>query len=111
MEAIARARQDFKTTKNSVIGHYLIHSYLYYIRNISCIEDSDYDNMAKYILNNYDVLEHKLKHLITQDDLRAGTLYHLKESDYPEGLRRIADRIHRESKIHEAIKWLTLNTI
>jgi NAD-dependent DNA ligase len=66
-----------------VLQMYLMCSYLYYIRNKSVIPDEQYDKMAKNLLKYWDTFEHQHKYLVTPDDLRAGTLYHLKHDDYP----------------------------
>lgn len=73
--------------ENSKLGKilqmYLMCSYLYYIRNKSIISDETYDQMAKTLLKHWDRFEHQHKHLVSKEDLEAGTLYHLKDSDYP----------------------------
>ena len=56
------------------VGRYLVHSYIYYHLDNSVIADSEYDQMAKYILEHYDELDHPHKHLISKDALEAGTM-------------------------------------
>lgn len=56
-------------------------SYLYYHRYTSLLKDEDYDQLAYILLRDYDLFDHIHKHLITQDMLRAGTTYNLRE--YP----------------------------
>ena len=68
---------------HKVLQMYLMCSYLYYIRNIAVIPDDEYDGMAKTLLANWDTFEHQHKHLVTTDDLQAGTLYNLTEDLYP----------------------------
>jgi hypothetical protein len=77
------ARECFKKNKNTCISWWLSASYAYYIRYESLLSDEAYDKMAKYILDNYNSLEHVHKHLITKGMLSAGTAYNLKEADYP----------------------------
>lgn len=62
---------------------YLMTSYLYYHRNRSVIPDEQYDQLAKQLLLRWDTFEHQHKHLISKEDLQAGTLYHLREDQYP----------------------------
>ena len=58
---------------NNPIGKYLVHSYLYYHLHTSRISDGEYDDLAKYILEHWDDLEHPHKHLLSKDMLEAGT--------------------------------------
>lgn len=55
------------------IARYLMCAYAYYIEDDPLIDDSEFDDLSKYILHYYDRLEHMHKHLLTKDDLRAGT--------------------------------------
>lgn len=67
----------------SIVPWYLMSSYLYYGHDLSLITDELYDKIAKDMLAKWDEIEHQHKHLITPDDLKAGTLYRLREEDYP----------------------------
>lgn len=62
---------------------YLMASYAYYIRHTSVMPDSEYDELAKYLLKHWHAFEHQHKHLVSEDDLRAGTLYALGSDKYP----------------------------
>lgn len=55
-------------------------SYLYYHLNLSIFEDSDYDELCKYLLANFDQLEDTRG--VTKADLEAGTGYSLVYSNY-----------------------------
>lgn len=68
---------------NLMIPWYLMASYAYYCHDLSLVSDATYDEMAKEMLQLWDSLEHEHKSLITTADLEAGTLYRLKEDDYP----------------------------
>lgn len=48
------------------------------------MSDTEYDDIAKELLKNWDIFEHRHKYLITKGDLEAGTLYTLTEDKYPE---------------------------
>ena len=48
-------------------------SYAYYEQGDPLIPDQEFDELAKYILANYDNIEHMHKHLVTIGDLEAGT--------------------------------------
>lgn len=66
-----------------VLQRYLMASYCYYILHKSPITDEEYDQLAKVLLKYWDQFEHQHKHLVTKDDLDAGTLYALRRDDYP----------------------------
>lgn len=55
------------------ISKYLMCAYAYYVEDRPLISDSDFDKLAKDILDNYDNIEHVHKHLVTKEDLKAGT--------------------------------------
>lgn len=70
---------------------YAAHSYLYYQRNTSIITDGDFDELCKYILENYDWIKpHDLNNYLDETALGAGTGFHLvvvgQTRDYAEAL-------------------------
>jgi hypothetical protein len=77
------ARWCFKQNPSSTISWFLSASYAYYCRYESLLADDVFDKLCKYILDNYDKLQHAHKHLVTKEMLSAGSGYNLKESDYP----------------------------
>ncbi len=60
------------------------------------MSDTAFDGLCKYMLKNYDTLEHVNKDLVTKDMLSAGSGYNLKESDYPLRVQVISDELIRE---------------
>ena len=80
---------------NNPIGKYLVHSYIYYHLDNSVITDSEYDEMAKYILEHWDDLEHPHKHLISKDALQAGTML-LRDDEYPTIVKDTAKMMKNE---------------
>lgn len=78
------------------LQQYLLASYAYYIRDKSIYPDEYYDALAKFLLTSWDTFEHRHKYLVTREDLEAGTLYHLKEHDYPSIVRNSAERLLRK---------------
>ena len=48
-------------------------AYAYYVEDNPLISDTEFDELAKYILANYDEIDHMHKHLVTKGDLEAGT--------------------------------------
>lgn len=55
------------------IAKYLMCAYAYYVEDRPLISDHEFDELAQYILANYDQIEHQHKYLVTKDDLEAGT--------------------------------------
>lgn len=78
---------------NMLVPQFLIASYLYYIEDKSIISDHLFDKMCKELLNNWNQIEHRHKHLITEGDLRAGTGFALKEEDYPNIVKNSAKKL------------------
>ena len=60
-------------TRHNKISMYLMAAYAYYHEDNPIMSDWDFDNLSKYLLENIDDMTHVHKHLITKDDLRAGT--------------------------------------
>ena len=50
-------------------------SYLYYKEDRQVLTDEEFDKLAKRLLDNWDSVEHMHKHLISKEDLQAGTGY------------------------------------
>lgn len=66
-----------------LLQHYLMASYCYYILHQSPMADSVFDRICMRLLAAFDGLEHQHKHLVSRDDLEAGTGYALSEDKYP----------------------------
>ena len=60
---------------NMLVPYYLMFSYLYYEKNISLIEDTEFDKLCQALLEKYDSVEHMHKHLVSKESLTAGTGY------------------------------------
>tara|TARA_Y100000401_G_C8264881_1_gene195247 strand:+ start:328 stop:588 length:261 start_codon:yes stop_codon:yes gene_type:complete len=65
---------------NRLVPFYLMSSYLYYKEDRQVLTDEDFDRLAKRLLDNWDSVEHMHKHLISKEDLQAGTGYAIKYS-------------------------------
>ena len=68
----------WEQNENMLIPYYLMFSYLYYEKNISLIDDAEFDGMCKTLLDKLDTLTHMHKHLIKKESLTAGTGYEIK---------------------------------
>ena len=64
--------------ENMLIPYYLMFSYLYYEKNISLIDDAEFDGMCNTLLEKLDTLTHMHKHLVKKESLTAGTGYDIK---------------------------------
>lgn len=60
---------------------YLIHSYLYYDKNVNIISDEEFDRLCVEMLEGYDGLVSKYKPLVSLGDLRCGTGFNCKYPD------------------------------
>jgi hypothetical protein len=80
----------------ATVAWYLGASYLYYIRDVSLLSDTMYDKLARTMLRSWESIQHPHKYLITQADLRAGTLYRLAAHEYPTITKSAACRHARE---------------
>lgn len=58
---------------NMLIPWYLIASYAYYQEDSPIISDGLFDKICKKALQNWRIIEHRHKHLVTESDLTAGT--------------------------------------
>ena len=68
----------WEQNENMLIPYYLMFSYLYYEKNISLIDDAEFDGMCKTLLDKLDTLTHMHKHLVKKESLTAGTGYDIK---------------------------------
>ena len=55
------------------IAKYLMCSYAYYVEDNPLISDEEFDNLAKWLLEHWDAVDHPHKCYITKQDLEAGT--------------------------------------
>lgn len=78
-------RKSYKRSINTVVPWLLMASYLYYLRpeHVPILSDCTFDRACEWLYDNWEVVEHRHKHLITKEDLAAGSLYALKENEYP----------------------------
>lgn len=85
-------------TPRQALQAFLMCSYLYYIRYQSVVGDEDYDGLSKLLRECWGGLEHPHKALVTLEDLAAGSLYKLREEDYPMIVKQAAEIWLRDSE-------------
>ena len=59
--------------KNMAVPLYLMMAFAYYKQDNPFTSDSCFDETAKFILDNWDEIEHRHKSYLTKDALKAGT--------------------------------------
>lgn len=88
------AREDFKASAKSVYFWLLASSAVYYLypSKASLLSDHCFDKMCKWLLDNYDSCpkHSKLSHLVTKENLVAGSFYNIRDTEYPLWLVRMA---------------------
>lgn len=70
-----------KRNRNLSVAWYLMASYAYYELDQPLLSDAAFDELAKFMLERWKAIRHWHKDLITEDDLKAGTLL---RRDFPE---------------------------
>jgi len=71
---------------------FLMASYLYYEVHYSPLTDADFDALCVYLQGEYDFMDHPHLHLVSYDDLVAGTGYAIRR--YPLVIQ------------HAALRWM-----
>jgi len=104
---IKKRRPKPKINIEKLISQYLIHSYLYYEKQISLISDNEFDGIVDLLLNNFEAVEnsfHGHKHLVDKNALESYTGFNLI-GKFP-GIIRLAglELAYPEKSIEELIK-------
>ena len=80
-----------------LVPYYLMFSYAYYKENESLITDSEYDQICRDLITNWNDITHWHKSLLNLDSLRAGTGYDIK---YPERVVNAALALIKKDKLN-----------
>lgn len=81
---------DIKSqTPSRLVKFYLMSSYLYYEEDVNVLNDSEFDELCKILLKNYDKIIHMHKSLLDKESLKASTGYTIK---YPTIIKHLAIR-------------------
>ncbi len=70
-------------TSRQLVSYYLMASYLYYIKDVSAIPDTTFDQLCKRLLSEFETVDHPHKYLVSELDLEAGTGYRLTDATFP----------------------------
>lgn len=82
-----------KMLPGQLLQHYLLASYNYYHLSESPMTDDAFDLLCVRLKGCYDDLTHSHKHLVTKEDLEAGTCL-LKAEQFPVFVRQGAEMYH-----------------
>lgn len=88
------------------IARYLMCAYAYYKEDDPIITDHEFDALAKWILHNYDDIEHMHKHLITKNDLVAGTYLGKYPSIVESSLKHYRKTVLKGKNLAEPMEWI-----
>lgn len=86
-------RDRIKANSNMLVPFYLIHCFLYYVEDAPLISDALFDEMSRELLAKWETITHFHKHLISRDDLVAGTGFAIK---YPLRVKGAARALARK---------------
>ncbi|AXH68448.1 hypothetical protein [Vibrio phage R01] len=77
--------EEIIESPNRVVPALLTSSYLYYLRGdmSPIMRDEDFDQCCRLLRRKYREITHPHKSLIKMSDLSAGTLFRLRDHDYP----------------------------
>ena len=91
----ARAKDIISHSKHMAVPYYLMASYAYYEQADPIFSDAYYDELANFILDNYDTIDHYHKHLISKDDLEAGSYLGSYPSKVIGGLGHLRNTVNK----------------
>lgn len=90
----AKLKAALKVSMNLSVPWYLMASYAYYELDDPLLSDSAFDKLAMDMLIDWDDIEHQHKHMITEDDLVAGSLL---RRDFPELVKDATHQLLKET--------------
>lgn len=96
---------DIKTTQspNQAFAWWLVHCYLYYIADQPLLSDKDFDTLTGWLKASWSSVTHEHKHLVTMEDLNAGSGFAIK---YPLRVEIAAWQLLRDHAEKEPAKNL-----
>ena len=83
---------------NMLVPYYLMYSYAYYKENESLITDSEYDQICRDLITNWDNITHWHKPLLNLESLKAGTGYDIAK--YPNRVVSAALSLIKENTLN-----------
>ncbi|AFV81258.1 hypothetical protein F862_gp026 [Vibrio phage vB_VpaS_MAR10] len=91
-ESLLWSMDEILLAPNRVVPALLTSAYLYYLRSDMqpIMRDEDFDQCCRLLRRKYREIDHPHKRLIKMSDLSAGTLFRLREHDYPTIVKVVA---------------------
>ena len=89
--------KPYLTNKNMLVPYYLMFSYAYYKENESLVSDTEYDQICRDLITNWNDITHWHKRLLNLESLKAGTGYDIR---YPERVVNAALALIKKTKIN-----------
>ena len=90
--------KPYLTNPNMLVPYYLMFSYAYYKENESLIPDSEYDQICRDLITNWDNITHWHKPLLNLESLKAGTGYDIAK--YPNRVISAALSLIKENTLN-----------
>jgi len=90
--------KPYLTNPNMLVPYYLMFSYAYYKENESLIPDSEYDQICRDLITNWDNITHWHKPLLNLESLKAGTGYDIAK--YPNRVVSAALSLIKENTLN-----------
>ena len=90
--------KPYLTNPNMLVPYYLMFSYAYYKENESLITDSEYDQICRDLITNWDNITHWHKPLLNLESLKAGTGYDIAK--YPNRVVSAALSLIKENTLN-----------
>ena len=88
--------RPYLTNPNMLVPYYLMYSYAYYKENESLVDDTEYDQICRELIEKWDTITHWHKPLLDLESLKAGTGYDIK---YPNRVVGAAIALIKESQL------------
>ena len=88
--------RPYLTNPNMLVPYYLMYSYAYYKENESLVDDTEYDQICRELIEKWDNITHWHKPLLDLESLKAGTGYDIK---YPNRVVAAAIALIKESQL------------
>ena len=89
------AAEIFADNINMMVPWYLMAAYAYYKQDEPILTDAFFDAMGKTMLERWDDINHRHKHLITVNDLEAGTYL----GEYPSIIEGALEDVKTRNKL------------
>ena len=91
--------------RNLTVPWHLLASFAYYEDDDTIIEDTTFDEMSKYMLENWQKIKHMHKKHITKKDLDAGTFLGKYPSRIPRALKQLRKAEYDRFPVYQGLPF------